>query len=70
VGGVAVVSEPPGGRPDRWPSTGLDLVGMARGPTVQGVGGTYQVLEQRSPCPDPLPRRTGIPSKRPLFTTG
>ena len=70
VGGVAVVSEPPGGRPDRWPAAGLALLGMVPGPTVGGHGGTYQVLEQRSPCPGPLPRRTGIPSKRPLFAGG
>lgn len=69
VGGVAVVSEPPGGRPGRWPGQGLALVGMAPGPTVTVPGGTYQVLEQRGPCPAPLPRRTGIPAKRPLFTS-
>ena len=70
VGGLTMVSEPPGGRPDRWPAEGLALVGMAPGPTVTGAGGTYQVLVQRSPCPAPLPRRTGIPAKRPLFSTG
>ena len=69
VGGITVVSEPPGGRPDRWPAAGLALLGMAPGPSVTTSGGTYQVLEQRGPCPAPLPRRTGIPAKRPLFTT-
>ncbi len=69
VGGATVVSEPPGGRPGRWPAEGLALVGMAPGPTVTVAGGTYQLLEQRALCPAPLPRRTGIPAKRPLFTT-
>jgi 16S rRNA (guanine527-N7)-methyltransferase len=67
VGGVTVVSEPPGGRPERWPAAGLALVGMVPGPTVTCGDGTYQVLEQRFPCPAPLPRRIGIPAKRPLF---
>ncbi len=69
AGGLTVVSEPPGGRPDRWPAVGLALVGMAPGAAVTTGGRTYQVLEQRASCPAPLPRRTGIPSKRPLFST-
>ena len=67
VGGVAVVSEPPGGAPERWPAEGLALVGMAPGPTTVAAGATYQVLRQVHPCPERWPRRVGIPAKRPLF---
>ena len=70
VGGRAVVSEPPGGRSARWPAAGLALLGMEAGLTVEAGGASYQVLEQSSPCPDRYPRRTGIPTKRPLFEAG
>ena len=66
-GGRAVVSEPPGGAPDRWPETGLRAVGMSAGPSVAAEGATHQVLRQVALCPDRYPRRVGIPSKRPLF---
>jgi 16S rRNA (guanine527-N7)-methyltransferase len=67
VGGRMVVSEPPGGRPDRWPSDGLEVLGLAPAVTAEAEGASYQVLDQVSGCPDRFPRRTGIPSKRPLF---
>ncbi|MDQ4069131.1 MAG: class I SAM-dependent methyltransferase [Actinomycetota bacterium] len=67
VGGRAVVSEPPGGDPDRWPEEGLSLVGMARGRSMAAGGSTYQVLGQVAPCPARYPRRVGVPAKRPLF---
>ena len=66
-GGRAVISEPPGGRPARWPVGGLQLVGMAPGPAVTAGGGTYQLLVQTALCPDRYPRRVGVPAKRPLF---
>ncbi|HVF13353.1 MAG TPA: RsmG family class I SAM-dependent methyltransferase [Acidimicrobiales bacterium] len=68
-GGRAVVSEPPGGRPSRWPASGLAPLGMEPDGPIEVAGASYQVLRQRAPCPDRYPRRTGIPSKRPLFTT-
>jgi 16S rRNA (guanine527-N7)-methyltransferase len=70
VGGVLVVSEPPGeAGPDgavRWPPSGLSELGMEvlearREPFA------YQTLLQSGPCPDRFPRRTGVPVKRPLF---
>lgn len=67
VGGRAVISEPPGGAPDRWPAEGLALLGMERGPAVLAAGAAFQVLHQESPCPDRFPRRVGVPAKRPLF---
>ncbi len=71
VGGRLVVSEPPGGRPDRWPPAGLARLGLEpvdAGGEGEAVGGSaYQVLRQASPCPERFPRRVGIPAKRPLF---
>lgn len=67
AGGRAVVSEPPGGSPERWPVAGLGLLGMATGAAVQAGGAAYQVLRQESPSPDRWPRRVGMPAKRPLF---
>ena len=65
--GRAVVSEPPGGVPTRWPADGLAMLGMV--PDTPGVarGWAYQVLCQDRPCPDRYPRRVGVPAKRPLF---
>ncbi len=67
VGGRAVVSEPPGGEPARWPADGLAQLGMAPGAGVQAGGAAYQVLRQERACPDRWPRRVGVPAKRPLF---
>ncbi len=67
VGGRAVVSEPPGGAGWRWPQPGLHMVGMAAASAVTAEGASYQVLAQEHRCPDRYPRRTGVPSKRPLF---
>ncbi|HVL07427.1 MAG TPA: RsmG family class I SAM-dependent methyltransferase [Acidimicrobiales bacterium] len=66
-GGWAVVSEPPGGAPARWPAPGLAPLGMVPGPAVTAGGAAYQVLRQHDACPERFPRRTGIPGKRPLF---
>lgn len=65
VGGFLVVSEPPGPN-ERWPAEGL--VPLAMGP-ARFVSGdfTFVVIEQVGACPDTFPRRTGVPSKRPLF---
>ena len=67
VGGCAIVSEPPGGAPERWPSDGLALLGMTPGPSLVVGGAAYQVVTQTSPCPDRYSRRVGVPVKRPLF---
>jgi len=67
VDGLAVVSEPPGGAPDRWPVAGLATVGMVPGPPVLARGWAYQLLRQSAPCPQRYPRRVGVPTKRPLF---
>lgn len=66
-GGRAVVSEPPGGMPERWPADGLIELGMVPGPAVVARQSAYQVLDQVVACPDRYPRRVGVPAKRPLF---
>lgn len=69
VGGVMVVSEPPGeGDECRWPDEGLAQVGLIRSSRVRfddRFG--YQVLVKSGETPERYPRRIGIPSKRPLF---
>ncbi len=67
VGGRAVISEPPGGVPARWPAEGLAELGMSPDGAVCAREWSYQVLAQDSACPDRYPRRVGVPGKRPLF---
>ena len=68
VGGRAIVSEPPGGEPERWPAEGLAPLGMVPMASVRAGGAAYQVLGQETLCPDRWPRRIGMPAKRPLFS--
>ena len=73
-GGVLVVSEPPeagdgqlGGPTDRWPERGLEAVGFSSGVGfVHGDAG-FRVLVADRPCPAELPRRPGVPQRRPRF---
>lgn len=64
VGGVLVVSDPPGGPAGRWPADGLAKLGLT-GEAGSGV----TVLHQETRCPDKYPRRAGVPARRPLFET-
>ncbi len=66
VGGVLVVSDPPDGGADRWPSDGLADVGLV---PLQAVTEPVhlQVLQQQRACPERYPRRVGVPSKRPIY---
>ena len=73
VGGRLLVAEPPGvdvAPPgvdiERWPSEGLAKLGMITERKVV-TPTAAQLILQASRCPDRYPRRTGIPSKRPLF---
>jgi 16S rRNA (guanine527-N7)-methyltransferase len=67
IGGVLVVSEPPGERSDeRWSKGGLSLLGLA----AQGrsrYGTAYEVLVKESSTDEEFPRPSGVPKKRPLF---
>lgn len=79
VGGILVVSEPPGtaalapggqtgrvGDPARWPAGPLMELGLEPLVFLRAEFG-FQVLRQHRPCPDRYPRRPGIPAKRPLY---
>jgi 16S rRNA (guanine527-N7)-methyltransferase len=65
VGGVLIVSDPPGGQ-DRWSDRGLARVGLSRRPSPVGEF-RFFVAEQTSLCPSTYPRAIGIPAKTPLF---
>jgi len=71
VGGRVVVSEPPDPVTDRWPATGLAPLGLRRWerpePPPSHPSARVVVLEKQEPCPRWVPRRTGMPAKRPLF---
>lgn len=62
-----LVSEPPTGSEDRWPVGGLTQLGLTLGERVVVDDATIQVLIAVERCADRLPRRVGIPGKRPLF---
>lgn len=67
-GSVILVSEPPGvDAATRWPAAGLERLGLAPGGRTVGEGSTIQHLVLVSPPPEWAPRRSGRPSKRPLF---
>jgi 16S rRNA (guanine527-N7)-methyltransferase len=70
-GGSLVVSEPPESDPAaRWPADGVALAGFGPAEPVV-VDGDLLVhlvrLQLTGEVPDRLPRRPGIPAKRPLF---
>lgn len=69
-GGLLVVSEPPTAAADRWPTAGLAGAGCspAQHRTVVGDPETHLVVITRTGDPiERLPRRVGVPAKRPLF---
>jgi hypothetical protein len=68
VGGLLVVTEPPPpvDSETRWPLSGLSALGLVPlGFECDPV--SVQVLEQETECPPRFPRRTGVPSRRPIF---
>jgi len=69
VEGWLVVSEPPDDSSgDRWPATGLSVVGLTPVETTRPEGRFgYQTLRKSEPLSERYPRRVGIPAKRPIF---
>jgi 16S rRNA (guanine527-N7)-methyltransferase len=62
-----VVTEASLSETDRWPAPGLAELGLGQ-PRVQSARGfAFATILRVSPCSDRYPRRTGIPTKRPLF---
>ncbi len=67
-GGLLVVSEPPDSPTPRWDGDALSRLGMGPPRTVESSSGFhFSLVQQREPCPDRFPRRTGVPMRRPLF---
>lgn len=65
TGGHLVVSEPPASG-DRWPSAGLERLGLSA-PTGCGEGRASWVRLDKQREDERWPRRVGIPAKRPLW---
>lgn len=66
-GGRLVVSEPPGGAPERWASPQLAALGLSPGQFTHGAGASAARFDHSNATPPRWPRRPGIPSKRPLW---
>jgi 16S rRNA (guanine527-N7)-methyltransferase len=74
IGAWLLVSEPPlAGGPDgqneqqeRWPAAPLRQFGLEPAEVVH-EGFEYRVLRQVEACPERVPRRNGVPAKKPLF---
>lgn len=64
-GGVFVCSERPGG--DVWEPVALARLGFELGPSTTDARATIRVLRKVAAAPVALPRRTGVPTKRPLW---
>jgi 16S rRNA (guanine527-N7)-methyltransferase len=65
-GGVLLVSEPPGGRAERWDRAALGELGLD-GAELRPGPPALALLTQLAPCPDRYPRKAGLPAKRPLW---
>ena len=63
VGGILAVTAPPDEHGDRWPASGLAVLGLEPRERV----GAFRTLVQVSGCPERFARRTGVPRQRPLF---
>lgn len=67
--GLFVVAEPPSDdETDRWPTDGLHRLALTSVPAPSGVTGVrLQRLRRSGTLPDELPRRAGVPERRPRF---
>lgn len=65
-GGQLVVSEPPGSAGERWPTGPLAELGLEVEVVVAGPPGFVR-LRRTGPVPDSVPRRVGLPAKRPRW---
>jgi 16S rRNA (guanine527-N7)-methyltransferase len=62
---MLVVSEPP--EPAlRWPAEGIPVLGLGSA-RIAFDEFSFAVLQKLGPTSERYPRRTGVPSKRPLF---
>jgi 16S rRNA (guanine527-N7)-methyltransferase len=65
-GGLLVVSDPPAPG-SRWPRGPLGDMGYGPPHSVVVESQRFTLLEAVGTCPDELPRRNGVPGRRPLF---
>jgi 16S rRNA (guanine527-N7)-methyltransferase len=65
IGGAVAVSERPRG--DLWDPDGCRRLGLEVGASLAAAGATVRLLWKRDPTPADLPRRSGRPSKHPLW---
>lgn len=65
--GVLVVTEPPTPTDHRWPSAALEALGLTAAPSPDSDQVRVQRLVRTGEVPDRIPRRAGMPVKRPLF---
>jgi 16S rRNA (guanine527-N7)-methyltransferase len=66
-GARVLVSEPPAADVTRWPDDGLASLGLRPLERVTTDGATIQILEMVDELDPALPRRVGVPAKRPRF---
>jgi 16S rRNA (guanine527-N7)-methyltransferase len=66
VDGQLVVSEPPAGD-GRWPGGALEDLGFAPAQAIETRGAHYACLHKVRAAAAGVPRRPGIPAKRPLW---
>jgi 16S rRNA (guanine527-N7)-methyltransferase len=66
-GGRLLVSEPPAFDPSRWPAPELDKLGLEVEGTPRSEFGTVVMLTQQRLVPADVPRRAGIPARRPRW---
>ena len=67
VGGLLVVSEPPAPDGARWPTAGLQELGLGPAELTVLSGAHFAVVRKVEPTADRFPRPVGRPSKRPLW---
>jgi 16S rRNA (guanine527-N7)-methyltransferase len=65
VGGIVIVSEPPVSDVSRWPREPLAELGLGPAHVCIANDAHFAVLRKDRPAPDHMPRRVGIPAKRP-----
>ena len=67
VGGMLVVSEPPGGDPARWPEADLESLGLGPVQIVTAAGRSYAAFRKTAGLESGAPRSTKQLAKRPAW---
>ena len=67
IGGLLVVSEPPGGDVGRWPASALELLGFGPPQLVTAGGRSYAAIRKTVGTATAVPRSTKQLAKRPAW---